>query len=729
MRLHQDKIEVESTEAIASQTFGIREQDMSFVIDVLRKKMYQNPIRAFVREISCNARDAHREIGEPNKPIEITLPTLFEKQISIKDEGPGINPRRMSEIFLNYGASTKRNTNVLNGAFGLGSKTPLALGDQFSVITIHGGMKRFYTAVIDESRMGRMDLIREVHTDEHTGTTIIVPVKESDFNNFAKSVIDETTHWNSKHNSGVRPIIHNLPASVIYPADKKIMLEGEGWELYYPNKNNHGYGDKLTIIIDGIAYTVSDLDLDLSYHNEKHNNLRSILTKNINIYFGIGKLSLASNRDNIHFDDKTKIAIIEKLKSVISQIAKMGAEKASSEPSLDKAEVFWNSFNEYVSFSKSVETPIWNGYELQGTMRTIGNTNAVINNYGYRVTKNSNKTFSRSSVDRIHFSDRLKIFIQDEDNSYAVAKRINKYIDENSEIKSACVISFQDAASKTYWMDRHGLKHVPTLLVSSLPEHVKEHKPITPREKAEIIREKKDQLDVWQFVYRGHNKNNWDHIILEDKSIGGIFVEAKNKKTNEYSCGNIRFSNDHFNDIQKLLGVQIYAIKSESIPKLNQNWKRLEDVLVPRIQNELASFSESDIERAEELRYNTFSHVFERKLGLSKDKMSGLISYILDSESLVLKYIKESSIVENYLTSSHHSRNIQNKFGYLISDDIKPKVQTLKDSKIVDLQLDVIIKYPLLNQLNIYNANSIVSICEYINLIDEKYNQQNIKVA
>lgn len=95
---------------------GIREQDI-IVLNLLRNKLYRDPIRACVREYLCNARDAHREAGTPDLPVKVILPTELARQIEIKDEGPGISPRRMGDIFLNWlaalgakahGASTKR---------------------------------------------------------------------------------------------------------------------------------------------------------------------------------------------------------------------------------------------------------------------------------------------------------------------------------------------------------------------------------------------------------------------------------------------------------------------------------------------------------------------------------------------------------------------------------------------------------------------------------------------
>lgn len=129
MRLKFETHEVETTEPLASQQMGIREQDMHIVLDLLRNKLWatapsgrlrlrhKDPVKACVREYLCNARDAHREVGTPDKPVRVILPTELSRQIEIQDEGPGISPRRMGDIFLNWltalgrkrpGASTKR---------------------------------------------------------------------------------------------------------------------------------------------------------------------------------------------------------------------------------------------------------------------------------------------------------------------------------------------------------------------------------------------------------------------------------------------------------------------------------------------------------------------------------------------------------------------------------------------------------------------------------------------
>ena len=68
---------VETSEGMEEQFFSI--QDTGMIFNILRNKMYSNPIMAICREISCNARDAHREIGSFDRPCQITLPNALKK--------------------------------------------------------------------------------------------------------------------------------------------------------------------------------------------------------------------------------------------------------------------------------------------------------------------------------------------------------------------------------------------------------------------------------------------------------------------------------------------------------------------------------------------------------------------------------------------------------------------------------------------------------------------------
>ena len=108
MNVHTPSVEV--SEGLQEKIFGIG--DPSIIFDVLRSKLYSNPILAICREISCNARDAHREMGKSDLPIQIYLPNNLEPYYKIKDWGPGLSPDRINSIYTKYGSSTKREDNL-----------------------------------------------------------------------------------------------------------------------------------------------------------------------------------------------------------------------------------------------------------------------------------------------------------------------------------------------------------------------------------------------------------------------------------------------------------------------------------------------------------------------------------------------------------------------------------------------------------------------------------------
>lgn len=95
---------IRTSEKFKELEFGIRSSDMGLVLEILRSKLYRNPIAAICREVASNARDANRE-AENTAPIEISIDDgLFsagDLTISFKDVGPGISPERMADVFVN----------------------------------------------------------------------------------------------------------------------------------------------------------------------------------------------------------------------------------------------------------------------------------------------------------------------------------------------------------------------------------------------------------------------------------------------------------------------------------------------------------------------------------------------------------------------------------------------------------------------------------------------------
>jgi hypothetical protein len=144
---------------------------------MLSDTLYRDKHLAVVREILCNAVDAHIVAGIPDRPVEVTL---TDDELTIKDFGPGIADDRMVEVYATYFGSTKQSDDKQTGGFGLGSKAPIAYTDHFTVTSCHNGQKCIYAIHVgDDVNDGApaLRLMARVPTTE-SGLTVQVPLAD-----------------------------------------------------------------------------------------------------------------------------------------------------------------------------------------------------------------------------------------------------------------------------------------------------------------------------------------------------------------------------------------------------------------------------------------------------------------------------------------------------------------------------------------------------------------------
>ena len=82
---------LEQSQEFTSYSFGIKESGLPHIFNVLRNQLYSDKILALIREYSCNAVDAHVEVGDADKPIEVTLPNPLSLEFKVRDYGRGLN--------------------------------------------------------------------------------------------------------------------------------------------------------------------------------------------------------------------------------------------------------------------------------------------------------------------------------------------------------------------------------------------------------------------------------------------------------------------------------------------------------------------------------------------------------------------------------------------------------------------------------------------------------------
>jgi len=144
---------------------------------VLSSGIYTHKALAVVRELVSNAWDAHNDASNESIPIVVHLPTALEPWFSVHDYGPGLPPEAVVELYMNYGRSDKQHTNSLIGGFGLGSKAPFALTDQFTVTSRYNGTKYTFQAFLNSDGAPVCTQLGAGPTDEPNGLTVYVPVE------------------------------------------------------------------------------------------------------------------------------------------------------------------------------------------------------------------------------------------------------------------------------------------------------------------------------------------------------------------------------------------------------------------------------------------------------------------------------------------------------------------------------------------------------------------------
>src|SRR5690349_7579063 len=120
MKLYQEDIDIKSDGEFKAKEAVIVASAHAY--SVLSKGLYSNPIRAIVRELSCNAWDSHIEAGHTDKAFEVYLPNALAPTFKIRDYGVGLTEEQVESVF-DYFRSTKQQSNAMTGCFGLGAKS------------------------------------------------------------------------------------------------------------------------------------------------------------------------------------------------------------------------------------------------------------------------------------------------------------------------------------------------------------------------------------------------------------------------------------------------------------------------------------------------------------------------------------------------------------------------------------------------------------------------------
>jgi hypothetical protein len=336
-----------------------------FVMGALTK-LYSDAKMAVLREYATNARDSHVEAGCLDRPIEISLPNDLSPFLKIRDYGVGLSETDIEEIYSQYGASTKRDSNDATGMLGFGCKSGLAYAPQFTLSGIKDGVRT--EVVVSRGKDGGGDMTPvtsypvDMTGDDEQGVEIVIPVEPGDRQAFAERAEKLFRFWPE----GSVLVDGKAPARVdgLWLSDD-LLLSREVAD------------DGMIVVQGGVPYPVK-----YRYNASGYGNDRFGLVAFVNI----GDVAFTPSRESLEMDDPDTAAKVdeilerektEKQKALLARVA-----EAPDAPTAVKVAAEARRMG-------LRETAMWNGHEvpaahqLEGKKLTVGKVNRRYRDKGF----------------------------------------------------------------------------------------------------------------------------------------------------------------------------------------------------------------------------------------------------------------------------------------------------------------------------------------------------------
>jgi hypothetical protein len=331
------------------ETFGTQETS-AFTIKangkafkVLIDGLYSNKILAVIRELWSNAYDSHIAAGTPEVPFECQLPTAWDPQFRVRDFGTSLSHDGVMRLYTTVFESTKDGSNDQVGKLGLGSKSPFAYTDTFTVTAWMNGEKRLYSAYIGEDYVPRISFMGAEPSDEPQGLEISFPCAVSDCGAFA-----ENAHLVAR-GFDVLPIIQGPELMIRQP---EMFLTGPGWRL---NKNGHRAYAKQGCVV----YPIDPHAIPKATDDQ-----RKILAAPLFIEFPVGDLEIAASREGLGYNAPTCANILAAADRIANEVRDAYAARINSCTSYGEALRVYAQINE--GASDAVRTILGRGMTWRG---------------------------------------------------------------------------------------------------------------------------------------------------------------------------------------------------------------------------------------------------------------------------------------------------------------------------------------------------------------------------
>jgi hypothetical protein len=403
-----------------SKAFGIREQDMAFVTGILTDKLYSDKELAIIREYICNAIDANND-NNSKKKILITPPSVFDQTYKVRDYGKGLSYQDVTETYISLGLSTKRNTNKMIGAFGIGCKSAFAYTDSFNITSWFEGKRYTYTAQKDETGKLVLIPIATIDSDEPSGIEIAISIHNDDIKGF-----------NSKLSTFCKYLdpIPDFVGEFKVDAPEKL-IETENFFILKNDNDRYNYTSSVYAFMGNVAYPIDIYQL-------KDNKSSINYLRDCYIKFDLGEVSISPDREKLEYTEETKQAILNKIDLIKDEIVSSTQKQIDSCSNI--LEVFPIIKEVRNSFNLDSNDLRVSKFSFKG--KTIENKHVPI--FGYTIKKswrNSNEKYYSSKWNiNVSMLSEKSVLIKANSDSRIIPARFSKGYEEKFGFKPDWII-------------------------------------------------------------------------------------------------------------------------------------------------------------------------------------------------------------------------------------------------------------------------------------------------
>ena len=532
------------TGKVVSSDFGIG--DPAVLIHYMTTTIYSNKPKAICQEIMSNARDAHREVGTPDLAIRVKVPNSLSPTWECQDYGPGMDPERIVKVFTQYCNTTKRGDNKQTGGFGIGGKTPFAYADSFTIRTIakegDGNVLRNYVAIKEGNASPRLIEVGEAEeTQEHTGTIISVPINPNDFQHFTSYTFKVSQFWEN------RPVVDGT--SQMAWEEYKWHYQGPNWKI----GNSRSYYSETHACIDGIPYAMNN-----SEFSGIKDELSNILRQNLVLFFNVGELDVTLNRESLDYTDKTKEAIVARLKEIQGWLETEIGQAIANAKDLWEANMLYRKLNTVFRINSIAKNVLWNNIIVDGD--NFSTTGVNVRSY--------KEKFGKLRLERewgLHPEEDQVIVYDDLGMERTDIRRIRTLVDLHPDTKIFVVVPTM--ADMTPWKTAVHWDYIKDnfiMLSSVLPKKIQ-------RSGGGGGARTYALTDCSQFFPSVHGGNFGTPTgIVDYKHGSGIYIPTVRNKVDDvnFSCYDVRaaFKSGLFTT------EQVYKIPQRFVAKLGKGW-------------------------------------------------------------------------------------------------------------------------------------------------------------